>query len=153
MENVLEKPSVEQILSLIPQQDPFRFVDELTQISEDGVTGSYTFKLDESFYKGHFPDMPVTPGVILTECMAQIGLVALGLYLIGGTEESTKNSKTLFTSSYVDFKKMVLPGDKVIVKSVKKYFRFKKLCCDVRMETPEGDLICSGELSGMFVSQ
>ena len=153
MEKVLEKPSVEQILRLIPQQDPFRFVDELTEISEEGVIGSYTFKKDEHFYKGHFPDMPVTPGVILTECMAQIGLVALGLYLIGGTEESVKNSKTLFTSSYVDFKKMVLPGDKVIVKSEKKYFRFKKLCCNVRMETPEGGLICSGELSGMFVRQ
>ena len=137
----------------MPQQDPFRFVDELLEISEDGSMGTYTFKKDESFYKGHFPDMPVTPGVILTECMAQIGLVALGLFLIGGTEESTKNSKTLFTSSYVDFKKMVLPGDKVIVKSEKKYFRFKKLCCDVRMETPDGDLICSGELSGMFVAQ
>ena len=153
MEKVIEKPSAEKILSLIPQQSPFRFIDELTFIDENRSEGSYTFKKDEYFYKGHFPDMPVTPGVILTECMAQIGLVALGLYLIGGDEASTKDSKTLFTSSYVDFKKMVLPGDKVIVKSEKKYFRFKKLCCNVRMETPEGNLICSGELSGMFVAQ
>lgn len=151
MQKVLEPVSKEKILSLIPQQEPFRFIDEIIDVDEDSIIGSYTFKEDEYFYQGHFPEMPVTPGVILTECMAQIGLVALALYILGADEEEANNCNTLFTSSYVDFKKMVLPGDKVIVRSDKKYFRFKKLCCDVRMETPDGDLICSGELSGMFV--
>lgn len=153
MEKVLVKPSVKDVIALIPQQEPFRFIDEITSIDDDGVVGTYTFKKDEYFYKGHFPEMPVTPGVILTECMAQIGLVALAIYITGMDEDEVKTTKTLFTSSYVDFKRMVLPGDKVIVKSTKKYFRFKKLCCDVRMETPTGELICSGELSGMFITQ
>ncbi len=69
-----------QILSLLPYQDPFLFVDEVTLISREGVTGKYTFKKTAYFYKGHFKDNPVTPGVILTECMTQIGLVCLGIY-------------------------------------------------------------------------
>ena len=151
MENLLEVIDKKEILKFIPQQKPFRFIDEILEVDENSIMGCYTFKKDEFFYQGHFPEMPITPGVILTECMAQIGLVALAIFLVGKEDLTKNNYKTLFTSSYVDFKRMVKPEEKVIVKSEKKYFRFKKLCCDVRMETPEGDLICSSELSGMFV--
>ena len=78
--------TAEQIISKLPYQHPFLFVDELTDISENGITGSYTFKKDDYFYQGHFKDNPITPGVILTETMAQIGVVCLGIYL-------TKKSK------------------------------------------------------------
>ena len=69
----------QEIIALLPYQEPFLFVDELTTISSEGVTGNYTFKKDAYFYKGHFKNNPITPGVILTECMAQIGLVCLGI--------------------------------------------------------------------------
>ena len=71
-----------EIINKLPYQKPFLFVDGIDTISEDGVTGHYKFKKDETFYKGHFKDNPITPGVILTECMAQIGLVCLGIYLL-----------------------------------------------------------------------
>ncbi len=70
------------IIALLPYQKPFLFVDGIDAISEEGVTGHYTFNKDEFFYKGHFKNNPITPGVILTECMAQIGLVCLGIYLL-----------------------------------------------------------------------
>ena len=71
-----------EIIKLLPYQYPFLFVDELTMISDQSITGHYTFKNNEYFYIGHFKDNPVTPGVILTECMAQIGVVCLGIYLM-----------------------------------------------------------------------
>ena len=71
----------DEILKYLPYQRPFLFVDELTEISENGIIGSYTFPVDSFFYKGHFKDHPVTPGVILTEVMAQIGVVCLGIFL------------------------------------------------------------------------
>ena len=71
-----------EIIQLLPYQKPFLFVDGIDRISEAGVTGHYTFKKEETFYEGHFKDHPITPGVILTECMAQIGLVCLGIYLL-----------------------------------------------------------------------
>ncbi|RZM23479.1 MAG: beta-hydroxyacyl-ACP dehydratase, partial [Pedobacter sp.] len=63
----------EEILSHLPYTEPFLFVDELLDIDENGATGTFTFREDLDFYKGHFKDHPVTPGVILTETMAQIG--------------------------------------------------------------------------------
>ena len=69
-----------EIISKLPYSKPFLFVDELLHIDENGVEGTYTFDENLDFYKGHFKDNPVTPGVILTEVMAQIGLVCLGIY-------------------------------------------------------------------------
>ena len=52
------------------------FVDELISLSEHDAEGFYTFKKDEYFYQGHFKNNPIIPGVILTEVMAQIGVVS-----------------------------------------------------------------------------
>ena len=70
-----------RVLDFLPQQDPFRFLDKIIELDEERIVSRYTFKKDEYFYQGHFPGDPVTPGVILTEAMAQTGVVALGLYL------------------------------------------------------------------------
>jgi 3-hydroxyacyl-[acyl-carrier-protein] dehydratase len=72
----------EEIIRNLPYQKPFLFVDELLEVSENGVTGTYTFLEDAFFYEGHFKENPITPGVILTETMAQIGVVCLGIYLL-----------------------------------------------------------------------
>ena len=79
----------DEIISLLPYEDPFLFVSNIDDINENGVTGHYTFSESSDFYKGHFKHRPITPGVILTETMAQIGLVAFGIYLMNIiTEES-----------------------------------------------------------------
>ena len=51
----------EQIITNLPYQKPFLFVDELTEVSENGVSGNYTFKENEFFYEGHFKENPITP--------------------------------------------------------------------------------------------
>jgi len=76
-----------QIIAKLPYRHPFLFVDEIIEVDDDGITGSYWFDPELDFYKGHFIDHPITPGVILTETMAQIGLVAFGIYLQSETEE------------------------------------------------------------------
>ena len=73
----------QEILAKMPYSRPFLFVDEFSEITEHGAKGSYSFRKDEYFYQGHFPENPVTPGVIMTETMAQIGLVGLGMFLTG----------------------------------------------------------------------
>ena len=64
-----ERLSPRQILELLPQQHPFRFVDEILEVDEQRISGRYTFRHDEFFYSGHFPGRPITPGVILLESM------------------------------------------------------------------------------------
>ncbi|TCK67892.1 3-hydroxyacyl-[acyl-carrier-protein] dehydratase [Winogradskyella wandonensis] len=140
----------EQIISLLPYQNPFLFVDGINQISEDGIKGHYTFKPDEFFYEGHFKNNPITPGVILTECMAQIGLVCLGIYLIKDELNSENQPQIALTSNQVDFYLTVLPGEKVTVTSEKEVFRFNKLKCKVKMLNEKGELIARGLISGMM---
>jgi 3-hydroxyacyl-[acyl-carrier-protein] dehydratase len=138
------------IIKLLPYQEPFLFVDELTMMSSEGITGHYTFKEDQYFYKGHFKNNPMTPGVILTECMAQIGLVCLGIYIL--KEELSKQNKPqiALTSSQVDFFLPVFPGEKVTVVSEKEVFRFNKLKCQVKLYNEKEELVCRGKISGMI---
>ena len=138
----------QKLMERIPQQAPFRFIDDISFISEDFIRGEYTYREDEYFYKGHFPKHPITPGVILIETMAQIGLLALGIYLL---KEDKKLEKVFLTSSNIDFKSFVLPGEKVVVEAKKKYFRLNKLKCEVSMHHETKGVICSGTISGMFL--
>ena len=136
------------IISELPFSQPFLFVDKLLQIDENGVTGTYRFPEDSFFYKGHFKNNPVTPGVILTECMAQIGLDCLGIFLISA--EENKKPQIGLSSTEVEFYKPVFPGETVKVISTKIYFRFSKLKCKVEMFDSEENLICRGTIAGMI---
>lgn len=139
----------QEILTKLPYSKPFLFVDEIITINENGVEGSYTFDEHLNFYKGHFKDNPVTPGVILTEVMAQIGVVCLGIFLMNDT--FTKNTVIALTSSEIEFLKPVYPKEKVVVISEKIYFRFGKLKCKVTMKNGNGEEVCTGIIAGMIV--
>jgi 3-hydroxyacyl-[acyl-carrier-protein] dehydratase len=147
----------DDILTLLPYKSSFRFVDHISFLDMNEVRGEYTLKEDAFFYADHFPGNPVTPGVIIIEIMAQIGVVVLGLNLIvhGQTKEQLSPNKKIFpllTSSEVSFFKMVLPGEKVTVVSKKQYFRFNKLKCAVEMFNEKQELVAKGIFSG-FIKQ
>jgi 3-hydroxyacyl-[acyl-carrier-protein] dehydratase len=137
------------VLAKLPYSKPFLFVDRIIRIDEDGVEGEYTFDEELDFYKGHFKDNPVTPGVILTEVMAQIGLVCLGVFLLKN-QFNTKASIAL-TSTDIEFIKPVFPNEKVTVISQKIYFRFGKLKCKVSMKNERNEEVCNGTIAGMIV--
>ena len=144
-----------EILARIPQQEPFRFVDEITEIGDERVAGVYRWRPEADFYRGHFPGNPITPGVILIESMAQAGVVALGIHLFArevGVEQASK-VKTLFTDAQVEFSGIVEPGTRVVTTGRKVFFRRRKLRSEVEMRLPDGRVVCSGTLSGMGVSQ
>lgn len=141
--------SYQWIIDNLPYTEPFLFVDTLTRLDESGAEGTYRFNADASFYKGHFKDNPVTPGVLLTECCAQIGLVCLGIFLLDANEQ-LKELKIGMSSSEMDFLIPVFPGEQVRVVSELVYFRFQKLKCKVKMYNEEGKLVCKGTLAGMM---
>lgn len=139
------------IIQQLPYSNPFLFVDELTHIDENGAEGLYTFKKKAEFYQGHFKDFPVTPGVLLTECCAQIGVVCLGIHLLNSdTIKSDQNIQLALTSSEMEFYLPVFPDEKVRVVSEKTYFRFQKLKCSVKMYNSDNKLVCKGTIAGMF---
>ena len=138
-----------EIISKLPYAKPFLFVDELVHIDENGAEGTFTFNPDLDFYNGHFKDNPVTPGVILTETMAQIGVVCLGIFLLGN--DFNARSRVALTSSEIEYLKPVYPNEKVTVVSEKVYFRFGKLKCKVKMFNADQEEVCRGTLAGMII--
>ncbi len=139
------------ILAKLPYSKPFLFVDELLHADENSICGTYTFNEDLDFYKGHFKGNPVTPGVILTETMPQIGMVCLGIYLLN--DKLTTDTVIAFTSADIQFLKPVYPNEKVTVYSEKTFFRFGKLKCNVVMKNEAGTEVCKGVGAGMITTR
>jgi 3-hydroxyacyl-[acyl-carrier-protein] dehydratase len=98
-----------EIENLLPHREPFLFVDEIIEASEEKIVAKRVFTANEYFFKGHFPEYPVVPGVILIETMAQSGGAGLRkLGVLGGD--------SLFFFATVDkvkFRRQVRPGDEV----------------------------------------
>ncbi len=127
-------------------------MDEIISVSDENIAGNYTFSKDAFFYKGHFKNNPITPGVILTECMAQIGLVCFGIYLLKDENVSEKSTFAL-SSTEIDFYLPVFPGEKVSVISEKIYFRFQKLKCKVKLLNAKDEIVAKGTISGMILKE
>tara|TARA_R110002012_G_scaffold64021_6_gene168417 strand:- start:2277 stop:2726 length:450 start_codon:yes stop_codon:yes gene_type:complete len=141
---------INDIVNKLPYTYPFLFVDRINMVSANAIEGCYTFKKDEFFYKGHFKERPVTPGVILTECCAQIGLVCLGIHLLHAEELEARDFQVALSSTEMQFLLPVFPLDTVTVQANKLFFRFNKLKCEVKMYNQEAQLVCKGVLSGMI---
>ena len=140
--------NTKEILQKLPYSAPFLFVDELLSVDDNSVTGTFRFDENLDFYKGHFKHHPITPGVILTETMAQIGVVCLGIYLNGN--EINSETQIGLTSTEVEFLKPVFPNEKVTVISEKIYFRFNKLKCKVKMLNEKDETVCEGTIAGII---
>ena len=99
--------NIEDILKIIPHRYPFLLVDKVEVIS-NGKTGiGYkNITINEPFFQGHFPNMPIMPGVLIVEAMAQVGAVVLL------SEDEYKRKTPYFAGiNKVRFKRKVLPGD------------------------------------------
>ena len=142
-----------EVLALLPQREPFRFVDEILEIDDEHVVSRYTFRPEADFYRGHFPGNPITPGVLLIEAMAQTGVVALGISIVARERgvEDVKRVLTVFTDVTAEFSGVVRPGDTVTISARKVFFRRMKLRSDVEMRLADGSLVATATVAGMGV--
>lgn len=135
----MDKELAGKILKRIPYSEPFRFVDEITSLTGDKITGTYTFDKNAEYYKGHFTRMPVTPGVLLVETMGQIGLVCFGIFMFN-LHETNEPFYPVFSALEADFIKPVWPGSEVVVESEKVYFRNQYLKCKIKLSGTDNEI-------------
>ncbi|MCM8797514.1 MAG: 3-hydroxyacyl-ACP dehydratase FabZ [Candidatus Omnitrophica bacterium] len=107
----------EKIKSILPQREPFLFIDEVieTQADEKVVAVKY-IRPDEDFFRGHFPGNPIMPGVLIVEAMAQTAIV---LYSLCKPEIAANHPNYYLGRVRAEFKAPVFPQDKLILEAHK----------------------------------
>ena len=148
-----DEPTVDEVLAAVPHAPPFRFIDEILELDDEHILAAYRFREDADFYRGHFPANPITPGVLLVEAMAQAGVVALAIYLFAkqSSLDEARRLVSVFTDATVEFSGIVKPGERVLIRGRKVFFRRGKLRAETAMHREDGTLVCSGTLAGMGI--
>ena len=122
--------NIEEIKKLIPHREPFLFIDTCNiKIPGEYGVSSKVFKENEYFFKGHFPNNPIVPGVIIVEAMAQTAGIVVSYKL-----REFKEKSVLFMSvNKAKFRKPIFPNDKVsfevkFINSVRDVYKFQGTC-------------------------
>ena len=140
-----------EIKELIPHREPFIYLDSLVNIIKlKKASGIKKFKIDESFFKGHFPGNPVVPGVILIEMMAQTAAALIAYSLKSETFDKVVYLMNVESSK---FRSPVFPEMKVRadVESLRSRGRVWKFYGKMRDE--QNNLVCESIWSAMIMDK
>ena len=135
----------EQILGLLPHRYPFLLIDRVLELTDDRVVALKNVTINEPFFQGHFPGVPVMPGVLQIEAMAQAG----GILASRAVAFDPATHVMLFMAiDAVKFRKAVVPGDQLTIEVVPlrkgKIFKMKGEC------KVDGNVVSSAEfLAGL----
>jgi len=95
----------------LPHRDPMLFVDRVTDLTENSIRIESDVKAEASFFKGHFPDKPIMPGVLIIETVAQAGALLVSL-----TRGLSDDKFIAFSNvDAVKFRRPVNPGEIIVV--------------------------------------
>ncbi|MDD2605095.1 MAG: 3-hydroxyacyl-ACP dehydratase FabZ [Desulfobacterales bacterium] len=137
---------IRQIMAIMPHRYPFMLVDRVLELEVGRrIRALKNVTIDEPFFRGHFPGMPVMPGVIILEAMGQTG----GL-LVLASQQPAENELLYFTGmDRVRFRRPVVPGDQLIldVHFLNLRTRAAKIAATA---TVEGQLAAEAELMATF---
>ncbi len=128
------------IQRIIPHRFPFLLVDRIVElVPGQSATGIKNVTMNEHHFQGHFPDLPVMPGVLIVEAIAQVGAIAM----LSQPEQEDKLA--LFAGiDNVRFKRQVKPGDTLRLEVTLGAFR-RGIGTGSGVATVEGEVACRGE--------
>lgn len=102
---------VNEIKKILPHREPFLFIDKIISLEKGKhATGIKNLTINDYFFKGHFPEKPVMPGVLIVEAMAQVG----GVMMLA-PEENRGKLAFFLAADNIKFRKTVLPGDQLVL--------------------------------------
>ena len=101
-----------KIMELIPHRYPFLMVDRIENYNgSEKITAIKNVSINEQFFQGHFPDIPIMPGVMIVEAMAQ---AASCLVVLGSSKGNSNGLSVLLTKiDKARFRRQIVPGDQL----------------------------------------
>ncbi len=103
------------VTDLIPHRPPFLFVDEIVSEQPGSLIAQRTWRAEEDFYRGHYPGAPITPGVLLCECVFQTAACYMALKARAAGAKPGEGVPLIAKISDVRFRTPVYPGDTVLI--------------------------------------
>ena len=143
------KIEIEEIKKILPHRHPFLFLDwcEITEVGKEGK-GYKKFLPNEYFFNGHFPNMPIVPGVILIEALAQTA----GIIVAKGFDSNSDKSVLFASITNARFRKPVLPNDEILFE-VKYINHVKSLYKFYGEAKRNSDKVCESIFSAMIIDK
>ncbi len=141
---------INDIFSMLPHRYPFLLVDRVLEYKPmEYVKALKNVTVNEPQFTGHFPEVPIMPGVLILEAMAQAGAILL----VNSIEESVEGKIFMFTGiEKVRFRKPVIPGDQLILEcsDIKKRMTMVKMQAKA---TVDGKLAAEAVISAAMVDK
>lgn len=131
---------ITQIQKILPHRYPFLLVDRIIELTETRAVGLKGVTINDYFFRGHFPDRPVMPGVLIVEAMAQVG----GIIILNKQEHLGKYAYFM-SVDHVKFRKPVVPGDQLLIEAELGKLRSRTGQVIARALV-DGKVVCEGEL-------
>ncbi|WP_320169451.1 3-hydroxyacyl-ACP dehydratase FabZ [Maridesulfovibrio sp.] len=148
--NTLDYIDIRKIMNLLPHRYPFLLVDRVEELVPGESLRAYkNVTINEPFFQGHFPGLPVMPGVLIVEALAQAG----GLAVLTTGKIDVESKVFLFTGiNKLKFRRPVVPGDKLVleVSDIRKKMHIWKMKC---IATVDGEIAVQGEIAAAIVDK
>jgi beta-hydroxyacyl-ACP dehydratase FabZ len=140
---------IDQIMNILPHRYPFLLIDRILEVEDNSkITGLKNVTINEPFFPGHFPGLPIMPGVLIIEAMAQLG----GAFLL--EHEKERDKKWVFFTGIDEarFRRPVRPGDQLIM--VVSVIKRRQTTCKMRGEAyVDGQLVAEAELLSAIIDR
>jgi UDP-3-O-[3-hydroxymyristoyl] N-acetylglucosamine deacetylase/3-hydroxyacyl-[acyl-carrier-protein] dehydratase len=148
-QSAARRVDIDQIVRLLPHRFPFLLVDRVIEYEKaKRIVGVKNVTINEEFFVGHFPGMPIMPGVLIIEAMAQVG----GLLLMDSVENPENKVVYFMSLDNVKFRRPVIPGDQLVFEL--EMVQMRKTVCRMKgVGRVDGSVVAEAELMAQVVDR
>ena len=145
----LETVDIQKLMAYLPHRYPFLLVDRMIECNGDeSCIGIKNVTINEPHFQGHFPGIPIMPGVLLVEGMAQIA----GALCVNSGKTKSSSKVYFMTIDKVKFRKPVVPGDRVEF-HMQRLNNRRNIWWYKGLAKVDGQIVCEAEISAMMVQE